>query len=236
MSNPISANNTLNKISNPNDDQLHRRYSTTVRNKEKNLRYTPYTTTRQIFTNDQFSSIQYQTNLSQRQMEINYHPFNHLNPPYFLENTYDDNPGVRSNTFETMHPYFSDAGIIRQPQSYVPQPGKKKRHVNNEKHLWKFILNNIVNNRDNSTSWVNIRQGIFEFKDLDKFSEQWTTHRKRTTPVIFENIARAIRNYYTTGIMTKFDQNGTHLPRQHYRFNLSNPVVADYFKTLGLMP
>ncbi|MBO9483747.1 ETS domain-containing protein [Salinisphaera sp. G21_0] len=329
MSNPICANNTLNKISNPNDDQLHQRYSTTVRYKEKHPRYTPYTTTRQICTNDHFNSRQHQTNLSQRQMEINYQPLNHLNPPYFLQNTYDDNPGVRSNIFETMppfetmHPYFSDAGIISQPQSYEepnkpaynststnirntqlthkepdtdyftgirknpespvvvnsgaraesteqvkgllpfphtqysqrvgyfqmerytfydqhqlskPKSDKKKRKINNENSLWKFILHNIINNRDSSISWVNIRQGIFEFKDLDKFSEQWTTHRKRTTPIIFENIARSIRNYYTTGIMTKFDQYGTHLPRQHYRFNLSNPVVADYFKTIGLMP
>ncbi|MGI2027246.1 ETS domain-containing protein [Endozoicomonas acroporae] len=305
MSNPISANNTLNKLSNPNDDQLHRRHSTTVRNKEKHLRYTPYTTTRQIFKNDHFNSIQYQTNLSQRPMEINYPPFNHLNPPYFLQNTYDDSPRVRSNIFETMHPYFSDAGIISQPQSYEesnklapnststnirknpesqvvvnsgaraehteqvkdpfpfsntqysqragyfqverytffdqhqlsePKSDKKKRNINDEKSLWKFILHNIIDNRDSSISWVNIRQGIFEFKDLDKFSEQWTTHRKRTTPIIFENIARSIRNYYTTGIMTKFDQYGIRLPRQHYRFNLSNPVVADYFKTIGLMP
>ncbi|MGO0307216.1 ETS domain-containing protein [Endozoicomonas acroporae] len=305
MSNPISANNTLNKISNPNDDQLHRRHSTTVRNKEKHLRYTPYTTTRQIFTNDHCNSIQYQTNLSQRQMEINYPPFNRLNPPYFLQNTYDDSPRVRSNIFETMHPYFSDAGIISQPQSYEesnklapyststnirkkpesqvvvnsgaraerteqvkdpflfsntqysqragyfqverytfydqhqlsePKSDKKKRNINDEKSLWKFILHNIIDNRDSSISWVNIRQGIFEFKDLDKFSEQWTTHRKRTTPIIFENIARSIRNYYTTGIMTKFDQYGIRLPRQHYRFNLSNPVVADYFKTIGLIP
>ncbi|WP_422445063.1 MULTISPECIES: ETS domain-containing protein [unclassified Endozoicomonas] len=339
MSNPISANKTLNKIANPNDDQLHRRYSTTVRNKEKHLRYTPYTTTRQIFTNDHFNSRQHQTNLSQRQMEINYQRFNHLSVPCGLQNTSNDNPRIKSNISKTMHLYFSEAGIIRQPQFYeesdklahnsmstnsrntqftytktdpdssdtflnsfmqsgamtnnftgteknpesqvVANSGARAKYTEKEKSLlpypythyspkvgyspveryafcnqhqlsepksdqinknlckvnslWKFILHNIIHNRDNSTAWVNIRQGIFEFKDLDKFSEQWTTHRQRTTPVVFENIARSIRNYYTAGIITKFDQYGTHLPRLHYRFNLSNPVVADYFKTIGLM-
>ncbi|WP_257295126.1 ETS domain-containing protein [Endozoicomonas sp. YOMI1] len=374
MSNPVSANSQtvtkFNKVYSNINGQLYGRSSTTRSNKEKPLRYAPYTTTHQILTNSPLNSRQNQTALSQRQMKINYQRFNHLNVPHGVQSISNDYPGIMNDFFETMHPYFTEAGIMTQPLAYkesnkstyssvltndkntqdtyetpdpdssgknlilqnqkkndlsiftenratahsdnrftstVPdifldssrqsgavadyytaieknletqvaehsnvkpefsEPAKnvlpftythytptastsqmesnpslnlhqlsKPRYVliNKEKPLWHFILDNLNSNQnqDNPVRWVDQKQGIFEFKNPLKFSQAWSNHKKRTTTIIFENISRAIRFYYDNKLITKVDQHGLRLPNMQYRFNLSHPVIVDYFVTFA---
>ncbi|WP_257265614.1 ETS domain-containing protein [Endozoicomonas sp. ONNA2] len=98
-----------------------------------------------------------------------------------------------------------------------------------QKTLLDFILNKL-NSGSDSVRWLNSEQGVFQFTDTDKFSNQWSSLRNKK--ISFDSIKRAIRAHYSCGIIFRFDNHGNDLPINQFRFDLSHPYIVSNFKSI----
>lgn len=98
----------------------------------------------------------------------------------------------------------------QQQQPSKPSPNttrpivKKKHRHNNNSYLWEFLLQ-LLDNPDSSKhliAWVDRDQGLFRLHDTKKVALLWGNCKNKPS-MSYETMGRALRYYYTKGILKR---------------------------------
>lgn len=98
-----------------------------------------------------------------------------------------------------------DGSVDEYNEQGIPKGLESRRETRfkNIVHLWEFLLELLANENCRSLiTWSNKSRWEFKIRDPDEVAKRWGQY-KRIKKMTYDKLSRALRYYYTKGIISK---------------------------------